>query len=110
MLSSERVYVCVFVSLGSRIGALFYIVCKTNSCLTVELSTRGVRGALRVFFSLDLLSPHPLHTDTLHTERGAISTSARLAHAVDAFTENDVDGLCDQEYVDLWDSGAPARN
>jgi len=33
-----------------------------------------------------------------------------FAHAVDAFTQNDVDGLCDQEYVDHWDSGAPARN
>ena len=41
--------------------------------------------------------------------RGFNSSLIFFSHAVDAFTHNDVDGLCGQKYVDLWDSGAPAR-
>jgi arylsulfatase B len=42
--------------------------------------------------------------------RGFNSSLIFFAHAVDAFAQRDVDGLCNQRYVDFWDSGAPARN
>jgi arylsulfatase B len=42
--------------------------------------------------------------------RGFNSSLVFFSHAVDAFLQRDVDGLCGQEFVDLWDSGAPARN
>jgi len=41
--------------------------------------------------------------------RGFNSSLIFFAHAVDAFNQRDVDGLCGQNYTDLWDSGAPAR-
>jgi arylsulfatase I/J len=41
--------------------------------------------------------------------RGFNSSLIFFAHAVDAFDQRDVDGLCGQRFTDLWDSGAPAR-
>ena len=41
--------------------------------------------------------------------RGFNSSLIFFSHAIDAFAQNDVDGLCGQKFVDFWDSGAPAR-
>ena len=41
--------------------------------------------------------------------RGFNSSLIFFSHAIDAFAHHDVDGLCNQLYVDLWDSGAPAK-
>jgi arylsulfatase B len=49
--------------------------------------------------------------DRRHTPegRGFNSSLVFFSHAIDAFLHRDVDGLCNQTFVDLWDSGAPAR-
>jgi hypothetical protein len=42
--------------------------------------------------------------------RGFNSSMIFFSHAIDGYLQHDVDGLCGQEFVDLWTNGAPARS